>query len=283
MTEVGVDGVNLTASGDGVSAPDAATLHLLADAHTHHLKASLLFGNFSNAIGDFSDPLAEKMFRSPAHIRAVVDALVREVHRHHWDGITIDLESLNGFGESGHTRDDNAGLDRFVTALRTALGSRSLSICLSATTSSYADLGYDLHTIGARVDHVVLMAYDQHGPQWSKAGPVGGYPWVRQSVHLLLKNVPAAKIQLGVGEYGYTWPTDATGTNYSDSAMRALVTRSGAKAVWSSSQLEWYSTFPDGETVWWSDARSYRARLTLAHQLNLGGVAVWSLGQGDPL
>jgi spore germination protein len=283
MTEVGVDGVNLTASGDGVSAPDAAALRLLAEAHTHHLRASLLFGNFSNAIGDFSDPLAEELFRSPTNIRDVVSALVHEVRRHHWDGITIDLESLNGFGASGHTRDDNAGLDKFVTALRAGLGSRSLSICLSATTGSYANLGYDLHTISTSVDHVVLMAYDQHGPAWSKAGPVGGYPWVKQSVRGLLKSVPAAKIQLGVGEYGYTWPAHAIGTNYSDASMRALVRQNGARAVWSSSQLEWYSTFADGETVWWSDARSYRARVALARALHLGGVAVWSLGQGDPL
>jgi spore germination protein len=283
MTEVGVDGVNLTAAGDGVSAPDAATLRLLADAHARHLKASLLFGNFSNAIGDFSDSLAEKLFHSPANIHAVVGALVREVKRHHWDGITIDLESLNGFGESGHTRDDNAGLDKFVTALRTALGSRSISICVSATTGSYADLGYDLHTISTRVDHVVLMAYDQHGPQWSKAGPVGGYPWVQQSVRGLLKSVPAAKIQLGIGEYGYTWPAHGIGTNLSVAVMRTLVKHRGGKAEWDTSQLEWTSTFADGETVWWSDARSYRARLALAHRLNLGGVAVWSLGQGDPL
>jgi spore germination protein len=283
MSEVGVDGVNLTASGDGVSAPDAAALLLLADAHARHLKASLLFGNFSDAIGDFSDPLAEKLFRSPTNIRDVVSALAREVKRHHWDGITIDLESLNGFGESGHTRDDNAGLDRFVKALRTALGTRSLSICLSATTGSYADLGYDLHTISGTVDHVVLMAYDQHGPQWSKAGPVGGYPWAKRSVRGLLAGVPAAKIQLGVGEYGYTWPVHGIGTNLSTAAMRTLVKQRGAKAVWNASQLEWTSTFSDGETVWWSDARSYRARLALAHQLNLGGVAVWSLGQGDPL
>lgn len=283
LTQVGIDGVNLTPNGSGVSKPNAGALQLLAQAHSRHLKASLLFGNYSDAIGDFSDPLAEKMFDSSANIHTVVAALAREVKSGGWDGVTVDLESLNGFGEPGHLRDDNAGLVRFVTALRGALGSRTLAICVSATTGSYADLGYDLPQISRQVNDVVLMAYDQHGPQWSKAGPVGGFPWVKQTAAGLMKSVPATKVQLGIAEYGYSWPKHGTGTNYSDAGIRALVKRNGATPVWSSSQLEWHAAFANGEQVWWSDARSYRARLALAHTLGLAGVAVWSLGDGDPL
>lgn len=283
LTEVGVDGVNLTADGAGVTAPNAAALALLAQAHKLHKKASLLFGNYSDTIYDFSDSIAEKMFGSSDNIHAVVADLVGEVDSGGWDGVTVDLESLNGFGEQGHTRDDNAGLDAFVTALRKALGKRTLSICLSATTASYEDLGYDLGTISKQVDDVVLMAYDQHGPAWSSAGPVGGYPWVKQSVAGLRKGVPAAKIQLGIGEYGYSWPTSGKGTVYTVAAMRALVKSGGGTPIWSASQKEWHATLSNGTVVWWSDDRSYQSRLALARKLGLAGVAVWSLGQSDPL
>jgi spore germination protein len=283
LTQVGVDGVNLTPDGAGVTAPDDAARRLLAEAHVHHLTASLLFSNWSDAINDFSDPLAERMFDSPANIHSAVKALVGEVKAGGWDGVTIDLESLNQWGASGHTRDDNSGLVSFVTALRSALGPRSLSICLTATTGSYTDLGYDTSVLAQHVDDIVLMAYDQHGPTWSKAGPVGGFPWVNASVASLMKTVPAAKIQLGVGEYGYTWPKHGTGTTYSVTGARALVKSHSATAVWSPSQLEWHSTFSNGETIWWSDGRSYAARLALARRLHLAGVAVWSLGQSDPL
>ena len=282
MTEVGIDGVTLTADGAGISTPDASARRLLAKTHALHLKASLLFSNWSNSIGDFSDRLAEKMFTSPAHITSVVAALSHEVTKDGWDGVTIDLESLNQWGAAGHTRDDNAGLTSFVTALRAALGSHSLSICLTATTGSYEDLGYDIPTIAKNVDHLALMAYDQHGPTWSKAGPIGGYPWVKASVASLRKSAPASLIQLGIGQYGYTWPTRGTGTTYSDAAARALVKRKRGTAVWSSTQQEWHATLK-GETIWWSDFRSYRSRLALAQSLHLGGVAVWSLGEGDPL
>jgi len=282
MTEVGIDGVSLTADGAGISAPDASARRLLVKTHALHLKASLLFSNWSNSIGDFSDALAEKMFDSPSHIKSVVAALSREVTKDGWDGVTIDLESLNQWGAAGHTRDDNAGLASFVTALRAALGSHSLSICLTATTGSYEDLGYNIPTLAKNVDHLALMAYDQHGPTWSKAGPIGGYPWVKASVASLRKSAPASLIQLGIGQYGYTWPTHGTGTTYSDAAARALVKRKDGHAVWSSTQQEWHATL-SGETIWWSDFRSYRSRLALAQSLHLGGVAVWSLGEGDPL
>jgi spore germination protein YaaH len=283
ISQVGVDGVSLTPDASGVTEPDAAATALLAKTHALHLTASLLVSNWSNAINDFSDPLVEKMFDSPAKIRSVVSALAREVKSGGWDGVTIDLESLNQWGAAGHTRDDNAGLLRFVKALRSALGSRPISICLTATTGSYADLGYDTSAIAPHVDDVVLMAYDQHGPTWSAAGPVGGYPWVDASVHQLMKSVPAAKIQLGVGEYGYTWPKHGTGTTYSVRSARALVKRQSTRPTWSTRQLEWHATFANGETIWWSDGRSYRARLALARKLHLGGVAVWSLGEGDAL
>jgi spore germination protein len=70
---------------------------------------------------------------------------------------------------------------------------------------------------------------------------------------------------------------------YADKAARAKVKAAHVTAHWSSTQREWHATFRTGTVIWWSDARSYRARLALAHSLKLGGVAVWSLGQSDPL
>jgi spore germination protein len=289
MTIIGVDGVTLAANGASVSPVGPANLALLREAHHLHKSAELLFSNYSNVIGDFDSSLAARMLNSPAARKAVVQVLATDVRSQGWDGITIDLESLNNFGAPGHTRDDNAGLVSFAKELRAALGKKSISICLSATTGSYKDLGYDLTALGHSVDHIVLMAYDQHGPSWSSAGPIGGYPWAKSSLHGLTAALPAARIQLGIGEYGYSWPagsvngTPRGGGPYTDAAARALAKKNNATAHWDSTQQEWHATLKDGTSLWWSDARSYRARVALAHTLHLGGVAVWSLGQGDPL
>ncbi len=289
MTMVGVDGVSLTSDAAGVSPVGSANLRLLSEAHKLHKTAELLFSNYSNTLGDFDPDLAKTMLNSAADRSTVIADLVADVTSQGWNGITIDLESLNNFGAAGHTRDDNAGLDAFAKELRAALPKSSISICLIATTGSYADLGYDVTTLGASVDHVVLMAYDQHGPTWSSAGPIGGLPWAKSSLKALTRALPAAEIQLGMGEYGYSWPSDSVGGSprgggpYTVAQARALVKKNHATARWDSTQQEWHAELPDGTTIWWSDARSFATREALARALHLGGVAVWSLGQSDPL
>jgi len=290
MTTLGVDGVSLTASGSGVQSVSKASLALLADAHRDGKTSELLFSNYSDQLEDFSDPLAEKMLDSSSNRASVIQALSNDVNVDGWDGITIDLESLNGFGEAGHLRDDNAHLVDFAAALKNALGpGKTMSICVSASTGSYANLGYNLHALSKRVDDVVLMAYDQHGPQWTGPGPVGGYPWVKQTLANMLKSVPASKVQLGIAEYGYSWPQgqdaggDGDGKTYSDAGARAFITSRGGVPVWSATQKEWTARLADGTVLWWSDRRSFVARLVLAHDMKLGGVAMWSLRYGDPL
>ncbi len=289
MTMVGVDGVSLTADAAGVSPVGSANLTLLREAHRLHKTAELLFSNYSNTLGDFDPDLVKTMLNSPADRSTVIADLVADVTSQGWNGITIDLESLNKFGAAGHTRDDNAGLDAFAKELRAALPRSSISICLIATTGSYADLGYDLSALGKSVDHVVLMAYDQHGPTWSSAGPIGGLPWAKSSLKALTRALPAAQIQLGMGEYGYSWPSDSVGGSprgggpYTVAQARALVAKNHATAHWDSTQQEWHAKLSDGTTIWWSDARSFASREALARAMHLGGVAVWSLGQSDPL
>ncbi|WP_370544470.1 glycosyl hydrolase family 18 protein [Frondihabitans sp. VKM Ac-2883] len=276
LSTVGVDGINVERGGASLSAVSPEALALLKAAHARHEKAELLVGNFDGDLGDFSSAIGDALLGSPSNIDSVVALLAAEVQKYGWDGVTIDLESLS----SKYPTE----LTSLVSKLNSALGAgKSVSICLMATTGRYADLGYDVRGLGRAADHVVLMAYDQHGPTWTKGGPVGGLPWVKKTMAPLVRTVPATRIQLGIAGYGYTWPAKGDGTQVSDGAARALVKRAKAKAIWSTTQREWHATLSNGTVVWWSDAKSYRARLAYAKQLRIGGVAVWSLGLSDPL
>jgi spore germination protein YaaH len=278
LATVAIDGVNLTDDGSGVSRVASADLDLLAQAHASGKRAELLVGNFDDDLGDFSPATASALLESPENIASVVAALTTEADTSGWDGVTVDLESLN--------RSDAAGLTRFVRALAKSLGpDRTVAVTLMATTGNYGQLGYQLTSLAKAADRLVLMAYDEHGP-FSKPGAIGSTAWISKAIAPVLQKVKPGQVELGIAGYGYAWPAEGSTTDVatlSDAQARDRVTADGAKAVWSKAAKEWHAELSDGTTLWWSDKRSYAARYALARQLHLHGVAVWSLSLSDPL
>ena len=193
-----------------------------------------------------------------------------------YDGVQIDMESL----DSSHA----SGLTTFLSALRSALpAGKSISMALMATdtASGYASEGYNLTALTPSVNRFVLMAYDQHGPTWTSAGPIGGTPWVKSVLTAFIATgVPKSKIDLGVGEYAYTWPRGSDGEQLTVADARALA---GSKARFDSTQEEWTATLSNGTVIWWSDARTLTAREALAVQYGVHGLAVWELSLSDPI
>ncbi|MBE7187352.1 glycosyl hydrolase family 18 protein [Jatrophihabitans endophyticus] len=274
LTTVGVDGVTIASSGASVEKPGPPQTRQLTRAHHDHLRAELLVSNFSDRIEDFSEPVAHALLGHRAHVRAVAAALAADVRRQGWDGISVDLESLRSR--------DRAGLTAFVRRLRADLPARaSLSICVMAFTrpGDYARAGYDLSAIARSVGRVVLMTYDQHGPWENTPGPVGALTWQRASLAAARRFVPARQVDLGVAEYGYAWRPHSN----DQLSVRKARRLAGSRARWDAKVGEWTASLADGSTLWWSDARSYRARVALARSKGLHGVAVWDLALGDPI
>ena len=110
-------------------------------------------------------------------------------------------------------------------------------------------------------------------------GPIGALAWQRAAVKAALTFMGKEKVDLGVAGYGYIWRANSVET-LSDARARALA---GTRARYDDASGEWTAHLGDGSTIWWSDARSYRARVDLATSLGLHGLAVWSLGLSDPL
>jgi spore germination protein YaaH len=277
MDVVGVDGLLLSRTGTRVTTPSREARTQRNRAHAHGLEAQLLVSNYAD--GDFSEPIARRMLRSPANRSHVVRALATDVRSGGWDSIMIDLEAL--------TAADRPGLTAFARELRAAVGDDvRLDIALSASTTAagYARMGYDVRALSAPLDHLTLMAYDQHGPWEPNApGPVGSLHWASKSARALAALAPADQIVLGVAGYGYHWKGPRPAGQLSDDQARRRVRKAHVTATWNTTVGEWTATLPSGEVLWWSDARSLRERVALAERLGLTGVAVWSLDLSDTL
>src|ERR1700730_10160211 len=251
LSTVGVDGVNLLSSGEAITAPDAQARAQLARTHAEHLRAVLLVGNFDEATEGFYEPTAYGLLGSQENVTAVAAQLAGYVIREGWDGVSVDLESL--------LRRDAAGLIAFVNALRSDLPAGdevNVDVTNHTRAAQYLAAGYELAALGAGASDVTLMAYDQHGPWESRPGPVGALSWTRSGLAVVLRSIPASKIDLGVAGYGYAWRPHEN-VQLSDAQARELVASEHATAHFQKAAGEWTAKLSDGSTLWWSDQRSY--------------------------
>jgi len=279
LEQVGVDGVNITSNGAGVGRPDSDATSQLATAHSYGKTAEVLIGNFSESLGDFDEPAAYKLLSSTTNINKVVGTLASAVTSQGWDGVDIDLESLQAR--------DASGLLTFIAALKKAIPGKTVSLAVTCFTTAqeFADNGYNLSALGQALDRLVLMAYDEHGFGDSGPGPIGALQWQTTGLDIVLgkMNGNNGKVILGEAGYGYRWYKDWSSGHVdqvSDAQARSLA---GSKAVWDGTAHEWHATLSDGSVMWWADAKSLADRQSLVTNRGVHGLAVWDLGLSDTI
>ncbi|CAN5273439.1 glycoside hydrolase family 18 protein [soil metagenome] len=216
------------------------------------------------------------------------------------DGVNIDIEY------TGEVNDQiRQNLVTFMTELHTHLNQKktpvqlSIDMFVSGASKYYI---WNVPEIQKQVDYVVVMAYDFHRVSSPAAGPVaplfGGKKLWDSDITQYLKDfvaaVPNQKILLGIPFYGYEWQTistDSQAATFPDSGSTATLQRvqdlidskdkNQGKEYGNEDALSPYLSYKkDGEThiIYYENSRSISYKLDLVNQLNLGGIAIWSLG-----
>lgn len=220
--------------------------------------------------------------------KRLVSQIVTVVEREGYDGVNIDFEYLKAA--------DKDKFIEFIKGLSEALhaSGKSLNISLPAKTEK-ADWwpGYDYRALGTYCDFVVLMAYDKNP---ASPEPQAGIDWVEEVVDYALARIPAEKIVLGIGYFGYDWATGggkntvlATRNGISISGLLfadELVERYGIKFTIDKKSSMAYGTYTDSNGVfhqiWMENEASVDAKAKLVIQKGLKGIALWRLGYTTP-
>lgn len=242
-------------------------------AHQHHLLVVPLVTNAGGA--------STVLVNARGRLRAA-SALATLVRRDHLDGLNIDFELL-----SPSVRAD---LTNFVAQLRHDLGSGKIlavSVFPLVGLSPAVNGANDYAGLARWANYLVIMTYDHHY-SGGLPGPVAPYTWVRDNILALEKLVPASKLVLAIGMYGYDWVNNqkpGPATTLSDVQAQALAQKVGVKPVYNPSLSQNYFTYKSGPTthiVWYMGDRSAAQRAKLAQQTHLAGIALWRLGDEDP-
>ena len=228
---------------------------------------------------DFTPLIADPVQRS-----AVITRLVLLVEERGYSGIHIDFEAVNA-GDAPH-------LTAFMRELAAQLRPRGKLVTqavVARTSDTPTTWGgaYDYPALAEVNDYIVVMAYDFHYAGGSP-GPVGPYTWVQRVVSYLTTRVPREKLILGIPLYGYDWNVTAgpPARSVRYDQVRELLRRPGASSGYDETEKEAWIRYTDDQgqqhEVWHADARSVAARVDLALDRGLAGVALWRLGHEDP-
>lgn len=279
----------------------------LESAHYHQLNQTLQQTNLAHpvVITNFDTEEITQLLRAPAAQQQFFTELDKIMKLYSFTGVIIDFEPASAV--DAQLQQD---FTTFIAQLKQHLGQQQT---LDIAVYGNAIAGTNLWNIGQLSDHTdrfIIMMYDFHRKSSNQAGALA--PLTQKdtqgtavSITPLLKNYLAAtqreKILLGIPFYGYEWQTVAATPN-------ANTYPRSSRTVWQKDIITLLNDDTLNATPFWDDAslstfllynqkqKSYVIsfeswlsldyKMFLVKQLQLGGIAIWSLGyerENDPL
>ncbi len=146
---------------------------------------------------------------------------------------------------------------------------------------------YDRYALGKAADFVILMAYEEHWAGSGMPGSVGSLPWVNEGIRLLLQEIPAHKVVLGVPFFTRDWVTDQVKGTVTDAdltltEMQNVLSSQKPEIKWDASTQQNYAEYTQESKkhqIWLEDAASMRERKDLILKYGLAGAAGWYVGE----
>ncbi len=249
--------------------------------HLHDLGIKVIPTVANTTAGLWDPATVSTVIKDPTLRRVHVQSIISLIQLNGFDGIQIDYEDL--------TADDRSSFSVFVGELGQAIHEIGKVLYVTVHVKE-DDAGYDARNksqdyaaIGKAADQVCLMAYDWH---WSTSpsGAIAPYDWVERVIRYSVTRIPANKLLLGVGLFGYDW-VGTTATNLTWRQVVTLAAQNRVDEAWDvGAQSPHFSYSIDGvqHDVWYENGRSAAAKFDLAKQYRLAGVELWRLGGEDP-
>ena len=236
----------------------------------------------------FDSALADRVLNDETMQATLIADLLATLTRRGYRALDVDFEFIPARDAEPYAR--------FITALRRALAPLGAPVIVALapkTSAEQSGLLYEGHSyplLGEAADLLLLMTYEwgyTYGPPMA----VAPLPNVRQVVEYALGEIPAGKLLLGVPNYGYDWRLPyvrgvSRATSISNQYAVVLASRHNAAISYDeTAQSPWFR-YRDAagaeHEVWFEDARSVTAKLSLIDRYGLAGAGYWNLMRPFP-
>ncbi|MBX7223040.1 MAG: glycosyltransferase [Blastocatellia bacterium] len=243
--------------------------------HRSELPIVPLVNNFVSAKMEWEGEKIGRLLASPPARQRTIANLLKVVQTRHFAGISIDFENIPDASQKD--------LETFMDELYREFHPRGLQVSESVP---LLDPNFHYTKLAQSNDYLILMAYDEH---WSESapGPVASQSWITRSLEQRFAQLPADKLVVAVGNYGYDWSRkDKTATEISfQEAMEIARDSEGNIRLDAASLNPTFDYWDETDTlhhVWYLDAVAVFNQMTVINRLHPQGVALWRLGSEDP-
>ena len=216
-----------------------------------------------------------RMLMNPAARARAIEQLTAYAERHGFAGISIDFESIPNKAQPDFRR--------FIAELYAALRPKNLQLSVNVPAS---DPAFHYSELARHADYLILMAYDEH---WATgaAGPIASLPWFAEVLRQRQHDVPAQKMIVAIGNYGYDWIKDshhAEEMTFEEATLTAKESEGDIRLDPVSLNPTFDYTDDDGRIhhVWLLDAVTAFNQMVVARTIQPRGFALWRLGGEDP-
>lgn len=240
------------------------------------------------AEGGFSGELARDILSNSDIQDILIDNIILEAkHNGRFSDVHFDFEFIPIDLRQAYTEFLQKATQRLHN--EQLLVSAALAPKISSTQKGQWYEAHDYNAIGNIVDFVVIMTYE-----WGYSGgppmPVSPITPVNQVLQYALTQMPSYKIMMGQNLYGYDWTlpfaqgTFAKAISPQQAIDIAIENKASISYDYNAQAPFFYYTDLENNQhiVWFEDARSIQAKLTLMRNLNLRGISYWQLAFDFP-
>lgn len=272
------------------------------------LKTIVALGGWTfNDNNTATQPVFSNMVSTAANRKLFIGNLFGFMRKHSFDGVDFDWE-YPGAGDRGGKPDDGKNFVQFLKELDQVNKQQPVKYSVSFTipTSYWYLRHFDLKAVHY-VDFVNVMSYDLHGV-WDSNNPIGSHIYghsniteIDQALKLLWRNnVPANKLNLGLGFYGRSFtlsnPSCTTpGCGFKAGGQKGPCTDASGvlsyreiKSVIKQHKLKPYHdkvagvkwiTWNNDQWVSYDDVETFKQKIKFANDQGLAGLLIWAIDQ----
>jgi chitinase len=272
------------------------------------LKTIVALGGWTfNDNNTATQPVFSNMVSTAANRKVFINNLFGFMRKYGFDGVDIDWE-YPGAGDRGGKPEDGQNFVQFLKELDDVNKQQPVKYVVSFTipTSYWYLRHFDLKAVDY-VDFINVMSYDLHGV-WDSNNPIGSRIYghsniteIDQALNLLWRNnVPARKLNLGLGFYGRSFtlidPTcSAPGCGFRGGGTKGPC--SGEAGILSYREIQSVIdlhniqprhdetaavksiTWNTDQWVSYDDEETFKQKIDFANDKGLGGLLIWAVDQ----